>query len=323
MKIARLVYENQVPSIDVEKEVLGNQGVLDIVTVTVGASEQDIVDATKGYEALLSDYVPLTKKVLQSLPELQVISLASTGFTSVDVKEAKKLGIRVAAIGEYCTQEVAEHTMAVMLSLARNLQTFYRSVQIDREWDWLAAPNMMRLEGQTLGIVGFGKIGQAVSKRAKSFGMCVVAHDPYLPPEVAKEQKVPLKEIDHLLQESDFITVHMAVEDGQKPFFDYEKFKSMKKKPYFINLSRGSAVNEDDLVIALDNGLLKGAALDVLKSEAPDLESNELIGRENVIITPHVAFYSRESMYLNNKISMENLIYALKDELNKVNRLIV
>ncbi len=323
MKIARLTYDDATPDIEVEKQALGSKGTLEYVFFS--EADQDVeklIHDLQPYDAILNDYVPLTRPIIERLSNCKVISMASSGYTAVDAEAAADNGMYVCAIGEYCTQEVADHTLTLLMALQRRLTLFNNNIQNKKVWDWLAAPDIERLEGQTVGILGLGKIGQAVASRARAFGLNIIAYDPYLPPEVAAKLGIPLKTLDELFAESDYISIHMSVDDSNKGFLDYDKFRKMKKHPFIINVSRGAAVEEPDLVRALDEGLVKGAALDVLSSESPDLENNPLVGRDNVILTPHVAFYSRTSMYLCCKISMDNIIDVFEGNLDKVNRIV-
>jgi D-3-phosphoglycerate dehydrogenase len=323
MKIARLTYEGIESNLDVELNILGTKGTIEFVTFAQeGGSIEKLIKDLQPYEAIITDYVPLTKEILSKLDNCKVISVAATGFTSVDVVAAKEKGIVVCAIGEYCTQEVADHAMTLMLALQRRLLKFNKVIQEDKKWDWSVAPDIERVEGQTIGILGFGKIGQAVGKRAKAFGLNVIAYDPYLPSIIAEKQGVKLMELDDVLGESDIISVHMAVDNSNKGFLDYDKFKKMKKQPFLVNVSRGAAIEEPDLVRTLDEGLIKGAGIDVLITEDPVLEGHPLVGRENVILTPHIAFYSKTSMYFSSKITIENLINVLEGNLDKTNKIV-
>lgn len=323
MKLARLVYTGQEPELNVESDVLGQKGSLKLITFSEENGEiPKLIEDLKPFDGIVTDYVPLTKEIIDQLDNCKVISVAATGWTCIDVNAAKQKGIVVCAIGEYCTQEVADHALTLLLALQRRLLVFNKVIQEEKRWDWMAAPDIERVEGQTIGILGFGKIGQAVGKRAKAFGLNVIAYDPYLPPAVAEKQGVRLMDLNEVLEQSDYISVHMAVDNANKGFLDYDKFKKMKKQPFLINVSRGAAIEEPDLVRALDEGLIKGAGLDVLITEDPVLEEHPLVGRENVILTPHVAFYSKMSMYLNKKISMENAINVIEGNLDKTNKIV-
>ena len=319
MKIAKLSYESA-PPLEVERETLGNKGTVDVVTFDSDARR--LTQALSPYDGILTDYVPLTREIITGLDKCRVISVEATGWTSVDGDAAADKGIYVCALGEYCTQEVADHTLSLLLALQRRLVLFNNNAHFRKIWDWQAAPDIERMEGQTLGILGFGRIGQAVAARARAFGLKVVAYDPFLPPEVAAGLGVALLPLDEVLTGSDYISVHMAVDDSNKGFLDYDKFKMMARRPFIINVARGLAIEEPDLVRALDEGLVRGAGLDVLSTESPDLGGHPLAGRDNVILTPHVAFYSRMSLYLSYKIAMDNIIHVLAGDFGKVNKLV-
>lgn len=319
MKIAKLSYELN-PPVEVERETLGNKGSIETVTFT--GDVRRLIQELAPYDGILTDYVPLTREVINGLAKCRVISVEATGWTSVDGAGAADKGIYVCALGEYCTQEVADHTLALLLALQRRLILFNNNAHLKHKWEWRAAPDIDRMEGQTLGLLGFGRIGQAVAARAKAFGLKVIAHDPFLPADVTASLGVPLLDLDEVLAGSDYISVHMAVDDSNKGFLDYAKFKRMARRPFVINVARGLAVEESDLVRALDEGLVRGAGLDVLSMESPDLAAHPLTGRDNVILTPHVAFYSKMSLYLSYKIAMENIMHVLAGDFAKVNTIV-
>src|SRR5699024_2719819 len=150
-----------------------------------------------------------------------------------------------------------------------------------------AAQHLQRIEGQTMGIVGLGRIGQSVARKAKGFDMNVIAYDPFLPPEIAENLGVKLVDLDTLLAESDVVSIHMNLTKENYHMFKKETFSKMKKKPWIINEGRGPMICEDDLVWALDEGLVRGAGLDMLESENPDLSECKLLGRDNVLLMPH------------------------------------
>lgn len=319
MHIAKLSYDTN-PSVEVERETLGARGNIDIVTFK--GDTRRLVQDLAPYDGILTDYVPLTGEIIAGLDKCKVISVEATGWTSVDGAAAAAKGIYVCALGEYCTQEVADHTLALLLALQRRLVLFNNNAHLHKKWDWQVAPDIERMEGQTLGLLGFGRIGQAVAARAKAFGLRVIAYDPFLPPDVAAAINAPLKNLDEVLAESDYISVHMAVDDDNKGLLDYARFRQMPRRPFIINVARGLAINEPDLVRALDEGLLRGAGLDVLSTERPDLAAHPLTGRDNVILTPHAAFYSRTSLYLIYKIATENIMHVLAGDFARVNKLV-
>ena len=206
---------------------------------------------------------------------------------------------------------VADHTMALMLALDRRLKTYIRTVDSEHCWKYYMASKPMGLNSSTLGLFGFGKIGRAVARRARGFGMRVLAVDPHADEQQASELGATITDAKTLLRESDVISNHMNLTAENRHFFDDAGFAAMEKHPIFLNVSRGGSVDEAALVRALDNGLIRAAGLDVLEAEKPDLENCALIGRENVILTPHAAFYSARSIEALQRMSCHNLTDCL------------
>jgi D-3-phosphoglycerate dehydrogenase len=278
---------------------------------------RDIEDA----DIIINGYIYFGKKEIDAMKHCKVISFQSTGYNEVDMDYATENGIAVASILDYCTQETAENAFMLMLALQRALPQYNRAIQTDHVWDYMSASNLKRIEGQTMGIVGLGRIGQSVARKAKGFDMDVIAYDPYLPPEVAERLGVRMVELDTLLAESDVISIHMNLTAENEHFFNKEKFMKCKKNPLIINEGRGSMICEADLIWALDSGIIRGAGLDMLESEFPDLDNCGLLGRDNVILTPHSGFFSDMSTYLVSKLSMDNALYYINGEYDKVKTL--
>lgn len=262
-------------------------------------------------DGLLTAFIPLDKASLDRMPRLRAVSINATGYNFVDLEETRRRGIAVCAIGEYCTQEVADHTMALLLALDRNLKTYFRTIDAEHRWQYYAAPRPMGLHGRTLGLFGLGKIGRAVARRARGFDMQILACDPNITPEQASDVGARLCGEDEILRNADVISNHMNLTEQNTLFFDYDCFCRMEQHPIFLNVSRGGSVDETALVRALDEGLIRAAGLDVLTAEKPDLDRCSLLGRENVIITPHAAFYSSRSIEALQRISCNNLIGCL------------
>ena len=260
---------------------------------------KDIADA----DVVINGYVYLGKKEIDAMPKCKVISFQSTGFNEVDIDYATEKGIAVVSIEDYCTQETAENAVALMLFLQRGLRIYDRSVQQDKQWIYDAAKGLKRIEGQTMGIVGLGRIGRSVAKKAKGLDMHVIAYDPFLPAEVAESVGM-----DTILEQSDVISIHMNLTDDNYHMFNKELFAKCKKQPIIINEGRGAMICEEDLAWALDNGLVRAAGLDMLESEFPELDKCLLLGRDNVIITPHSGFFSDTSMDLLCRLSTINAL---------------
>jgi D-3-phosphoglycerate dehydrogenase len=276
-------------SIEEEKEEFGRVGA-ELILAQV-QEEEDLIRACREADGLINQYALLTRRGLEHLPNCKVVSRYGVGVDSVDLKAATDLGIIVANVPDYCIEEVADQTIALILTLVRKTAFFDQKVK-SNQWDFRLGIPIYRTRGKTLGLVGCGKIGLEVAKRISAFGVRVIAFDPYIekPHEV-----IELKDIDTVLKESDFISIHCPLNDSTRHLIGDEAFKKMEKRPILINTSRGPIIDEKALIQALKEGLISGAGLDVLEKEPPDSQ-NPLLKMENVILTPHVSFYSVESI---------------------------
>lgn len=267
-------------------------------------------------DAVLNSYVYLGKKEIDAMKKCKCISFQSTGYNEVDLDYAAEKGIPVTSILDYCTQETAENAIAMMLCLQRSTLEYNRLIQEDHVWNVKAILHQQRVEGQVMGIVGLGRIGRHVAKIAGAgLGMKILAYDPYVSRETAATVGAELVELDRLLAEADVVSIHMSLTDSNHNMFNRELFQKMKKRPLLINEGRGQMVSEQDLAWALDEGLVRGAGLDMLESEFPDeeyLRASPLVGRKNVILNPHSGYQSDTSLELIYKISMENAIKCLE-----------
>lgn len=273
-------------------------------------------------DAVLTAFLNFDEELLSAAGKLKCICFNATGYDFVDYNAACRRGIGIVPIGEYCTGEVADHTMALILALERGLKHYIRDIDERKNWQYYSGPKLQRLQGMKLGIFGFGKIGRAVAARAGAFGIRVYACDPGITKETAGEAGATLVDEDYLLEHCDIISNHMNLTENNRNFFNRDRFLKMKKHPVFINVSRGGAVDEDALTEALDRGIVSAAGLDVLREENPDLETEKLTGRENVIITPHAAFYTEQSLADLQRISCENAVHYLRGEYSQVNKIV-
>lgn len=273
-------------------------------------------------DALLTAFVTVDAEAMDRAPKLKVVSLNSTGFDQVDLDEATKRGIGVCPVGEYCTWDVAESAIAYMGALNKHFKFYQREIDERHKWDYAAAPQWPRLEDQVLGIVGFGKIGKCTAEKAMGLVKRVIACDPHADDAAFAERGVTRVSKEELLTHVDIIVNHMCLTDDNVRFFDEAAFDLMARRPIFINLGRGLCVDEEALVDALDAGKLRAFGADVLYDETPDLASNKLVGRDNVIITPHSAFYSTTAIEDLERLSCENIVHFLKGEKEKVFKLV-
>jgi D-3-phosphoglycerate dehydrogenase len=228
----------------------------------------------------------------------------------VDVKAATKKGIPVANVPDYCIDEVADHTMALVLCTARKVIPAREQTK-SGQWDLKQFFPIPALKDSTLGLIGFGRVPRAVAKRAKCFGLNVQTTDPFISAEVAAEHGVKLASLEELLSSSDFVSVHLPLSEETRGMFSAQEFAMMKPSAVFINTSRGPVVNEDALREALQSGKIAFAALDVLKAEPP-LSDNPLLRMDNVIVTPHIAWYSERSIIELGIHAGEEIVRVLK-----------
>ena len=276
-------------SIEEEKDEFGQIGA-ELILAQV-QKEEDLIRTCKEADGLLNQYALLTRKVLENLPKCKVISRYGVGVDSVDLKAATDLGMIVANVPDYCVDEVANQTLSMILTLIRKTAFFDQKVK-SGQWDFHLGIPIHRTQGKTLGLIGCGKIGIEVAKRISSFGVKVIAFDPYIE---KVHDGIELKDLDTVLKESDFISIHCPLNDSTRHLIGDREFKKMEKKPILINTSRGPIIDEKILIQALREGLISGAGLDVLEKEPPDSE-NPLLKMENVILSPHIGFYSEESI---------------------------
>ena len=286
------------------------------------AHRAEFLEILKDADALLTGFIQIDAEALAYAQKLQVISINATGYDNVDLAAANARGVGVCPVGEYCTEDVAEFSITLMTLLIKNIKPYIQDVDVRHQWRFdFVAPNK-RIEESTLGIFGFGKIGKAVAKRAKALGMTVLACDPFIDQQAGVDLGVELVDVATILTRADVISNHMNLNETNLQFFNAEKFSAMQQQPYFINLGRGACVVEADLLQALDNKQIKGAALDVLIDETPDLVNHPFVGREDVIVTPHAAFYSQTSIRELQRISTENIVHYLNGEKEKVFKLV-
>lgn len=289
---------------------------------TYRGDREALAAACRGADAILTDYVPFDRAVLGQLARCRIISVAATGWDCVDTTAADERGIAVSAVGEYCTDEVADHTLALLLALNRQLIAYHEQVQVRHSFRWNDVTGLRRLAGQTLGIIGFGRIGRAVCRRALGFDLEVLACDPKVDAATITDHGAKPADLDELLAEADIITLHSNLDAGSRGLLNRDAFARMGRRPLVLNVARGALIVEADLVDALDRGLVAGAGLDVLAEDSPDLARHALAGRRDVLLTPHVAFYSESALADLRRISARNIRAFLDGRPGEVFRLV-
>jgi D-3-phosphoglycerate dehydrogenase / 2-oxoglutarate reductase len=278
-------------SLDVEKKLL--EGLADLVPLKTKKPDEFIAEASD-CDALLNTYAgPITAEVMARMPRCRIIARYGIGVDTIDLGAATNAGIIVTNNPTYCIDEVAEHTMALVLACARKVSLYDRLVRSSR-WEVPPGKPMFRISGRTLGLVGFGNIARQVAVRASAFGMRILFADPF----VAENQfDAPGKkaELADLLAQSDFVSLHPPLTNETRKMIDDDALSRMQPSAFLINCSRGPVVDTDALVRALDAKKIAGCALDTTDPE-PLPDPHPLRGRDNVVITPHVAWYSEQAL---------------------------
>lgn len=285
------VTDYEYASLDEEKEELEKYGIELIAKQC--KNEDDIVRECKDADGLLDQYAPIGRKVIEALPNLKVVARYGVGFNTVDLAAATEYGVCVINVPDYCQDEVSNQAFALMMACMRKITVLNDQVQSGK-WDYKVAKPIHRMMGQTLGLLGFGRIPKVLAKKAAAFGLNLVAYDPFLKQEDVKGYNVTLMSLEEVLKTSDIISLHMPLFKETEKIIDAKAFDLMKSTAIIINTSRGPLIDEDALYDAIKYGKIAGAGLDVTSIEPLPADS-KLRGLKNVIITPHAAWYSEEA----------------------------
>lgn len=310
------VWSSIIKDIEIEKQEMAG---FDAEVEFIRDREEFIKVAAKA-DAVITADSKIDRSIIENLVKCKIIVRQGIGFDNIDIKAATEKNIIVCNVPDYCTDEVSDHTIALILSLVRKVPVYSGLVK-NGIWDIKSVSPIRRLSTLVLGLAGFGKIAREVARKAKPFGFRIMAFDPYVSPQLAEEYGVDLVNFEDLIKESDIISIHVPLSKETLHLFDKTKFNLMKPTAYIVNTGRGPLINEKDLYEALKNNRLAGAALDVLEQEPPQ-KDNPLLTLENVIVTPHAAFYSEESyMDLRRKAVQEvKRVLSNQPPLNQVNK---
>ncbi len=264
-------------------------------------------------DGLITAFLPINENFLEKAPKLKAISVNATGYSTLDMEALTKHGVMMRHITSYCTREVAEHAIAMMLSLNKNFLQYSYEINSLKKWKYMDLSPRRTVNHLTLTIFGLGQIGKMTASLANALGMKVQAFDPYVDRSTAQKNNVDLVDLITALETSDVIINHMVLTDSNRNFFNEDFFVRLKKRPIFINVGRGKSVDEKALLSALEKEYIYAVGLDVLESEDPDMNNCPFTGMKNVLLTPHSAFYSEESNRALEEISGENMGIMLKE----------
>lgn len=284
-----LITDRAWPDTSVEQEILEPLGVS--LIEAPDTLEQTLCRAAAEVDAICCNWAPVTRGVIETAARCRVICRTGIGLDNIAVDAATARGIPVTNVPDYCVSEVADHALALLLACARRVAFFHlRTKQGEYRLQSAAPPE--RLSGKTLGLIGLGRIGGGVAARARACGITVVAHTAS-----GNDHGLgcPMVSLDELLERSDYVSLHAPANASTREMLRLPQFERMKRSAWLINTSRGALICEDDLWTALQRNLIAGAALDVFDPEPPDL-TRPLFRDERVIVTPHAAFVSPESV---------------------------
>lgn len=299
-------------------EELGELTVWDRTSIT---DESEIIERIGDAEIVLTNKTPISKNVIDSCPNIQFIGVLATGYNVIDYLYAKEKGIPVANVPAYGTASVSQFAIALLLEICHHIGHHNDSVHAGdwgRSLDWCYWDYpLIELDGKTMGIIGFGNIGQGTGRIAASMGMKVLAYD--RSPKDSGNYIVEYVELDRLLKESDVIALHCPLFPDTKEIINKATISKMKDGVIIINNSRGPLINEYDLADALNNGKVYAAGLDVVSIE-PIRDDNPLLSARNCIITPHISWAPKESRQRIMDCALKNLkAFISGDPINIIN----
>lgn len=295
MKVVICDYEFE--NVEPEKEALKTVPDLEFIPDAQCKTEEEVIELTKDADGVLNQWNYITENVINNMKNCKVIATYGIGTDKINVEAATKKGIYVCNVPAYGTGEVANHAFSMILACSRQLVQYDRLIRQGKFGYPTLGKKLYRLDGQTVGVVGFGKIPRNLSRKLMdAFNMKILAYDPFITEEFAKECGVTKVDLETLMKESDFVSVHVPLTKETKYLIDEKMLRLMKPTAYLINCGRGAIVKEDDLARVLKDNAIAGAGIDVFEIE-PIATDDPLMQLDNVIVTPHSAYYTEESLY--------------------------
>jgi D-3-phosphoglycerate dehydrogenase len=318
-----VIADHDYGNLDIERPILEAAGAR--VVALQAKSEEDLFEEARDCDAIINQYARVGAATIDRMERCKVIARYGIGVDIVDVEAATRKGILVTNVRDYCTDEVADHAIGLWLALARKLVQ-YNAATHNGIWQWQTGRPIYRLRGRTMGIVSFGKIGQAIAQRAKVFGVSLIAYDPYLPRDVFLTKGVNRVGKDEILERSDYLMMQVPMTPETLHFLGEAELSRMKQGSIIVNTGRGPTIDNRALYRALVRKQIAGAGLDDPEEEPAkrkrwDPSGNPLFSLDNVIVTSHVAYYSEESIRLARETAACEVARILKGErpLNPVN----
>ena len=296
---------------NIEKETFAEEG---IEWVLAESLDPAVLKKTcRDADGIITTYGDINKEFIDSLENCKVIVRTGMGVNNIDIDAATARGIIVANVRDYCNDEVSDQALAFIMALVRKVNYINRIVREKNRWFVEDVRPLKRISDTAVCLLGFGAISKALAKKLKVIGFKVYAYDPYLSDEVFAEYGVErIVDINETYPIADVLSIHLPLMKETKDTVTLKEMKLMKPSSYIVNVARGGLVNEKDLYEALKDGIIAGAALDVLENEHPDLSTEPLAQLDNVLLSPHIGYYSDGSELALQKGAVEQAILALK-----------
>jgi D-3-phosphoglycerate dehydrogenase len=319
-KFRVVIVDSDIPHKKYEDEILGKINA-EVVKFDC-KSEDEVISVAKNGDAILVNVAPITKRVISHLENCKIIVVYGIGYDNVDLFAASERGIYVCNVPDFMTFEVADHTLSLILSLVRKIPWIGQMTKSGHWYDSLVQfESIYRLDGLTAGIIGFGRIGRQVAERLSAFHVKLLVYDPYVSSDIVQQFGASKVELKTLLKNSDIVTIHVPLTKETWHLIGLSELRLMKRSAILINTSRGAVIDQKYLVEALKNKWISAAGLDVLEEEPPKRD-DPILGLDNVIITPHMAFYSVDSVADLHKKAAKEVVRVLqgKKPMHLVNR---
>ncbi|RKL62596.1 C-terminal binding protein [Thermoanaerobacteraceae bacterium SP2] len=276
---------------------------------------KETIEVTKDAYGILNQYAPLSEEVISGLNNCKAIARYAIGVDNIDITKATEKGILVSKVSGYCINEVADHTIALLLNMARKLYILDKNIK-NKKWDYKVAKPIFRLQKSTVGIIGFGEIGRNVAQRLKAFNFeKILVYDPFVTREAIDKYGATKMDLNDIITQSDYIVINAPLNKDTYHLINKERFNMMKNNVVIINTGRGPLIDEKSLIEALKENKIGGVALDVTEIE-PIQWDNPLLNFENVFITPHCAWYSEDSQKDLQTTAAKNLLLALEGKIH-------
>lgn len=299
-------------NLDWEAEQLAKAGIDFAACQLKFRPEAEVLEKIADADIVVVNMVKMTGSLLSKLPKCRLLIRHGIGYDNVDVPACTQHGIQFAYQPDYCKEDVAEHAIALIFACARKVVRSRKTLEDSSargQWDFSDIFPIYRLDGKTLGIIGVGRIGSRVLRKLRTFGFRIIGDDPYLSDERRAELGIDFVDLDTLLRESDFVTLHTPLTEETRHIINARTLGLMKPTAYLINTSRGPMVDAEALAAAVRNEQIAGAAIDVFDQEPPP-PSHPFFGLDNIILTPHLGWASEEAGWEIRKSILDDILAA-------------